>query len=63
MDFLFPSDRPSRRARRHQPRLPDELFSLIVCYQISTQEEAAASAYMAKETATAQAPCAFTTAG
>ena len=28
-DFLFPAGRPSRRAPRRQPRLPDELFSII----------------------------------
>ena len=32
LDFLFPGDQPRRRARRNQPRLPDELFAIIARY-------------------------------
>lgn len=31
LDFLFPGDQPTRRPRR-MPRLPDELFSIILRY-------------------------------
>lgn len=46
LDFLFPGDRP-RRARRSQPRLPDELFTIVARYywadEMSAEEEAAAA--------------------
>mmetsp|Transcript_19467 Transcript_19467/g.60956 ORF Transcript_19467/g.60956 Transcript_19467/m.60956 type:complete len:130 (-) Transcript_19467:82-471(-) len=52
LDFLFPSDQPRRRAKR-QPRLPDELFSIIVrCYWgggLSGDEEAVAAAVAAED--------------
>jgi len=32
LDFLFPSGRPSKRATRHQPCLPDDLFPLVARY-------------------------------
>ena len=32
LDFLFPGDRPRRRAQRHQPYLPDDLVSAVARY-------------------------------
>ena len=32
LDVLFPGDQSRKRAQRCQPRLPDELFSIIVRY-------------------------------
>ena len=48
LDFLFPCDQPSRRARRHRSHLPDDLFAIIAKYYwggggLSAQEEAAAA--------------------
>ena len=48
LDFLFPGERPNKRARRHQPRLPDDLFfSVIARYycggNLSAEEKAAAA--------------------
>ena len=52
-DFLFPAGRPSRRAPRRQPRLPDELFSIIARFWwgdgLSAEEEAAADAAQESE--------------
>lgn len=32
LDLLFPGDRQNTRAKRHPPRLPDELFAIIARY-------------------------------
>ena len=59
LDFLFPGDRPSMRARRDQPRLPDELFSIIASYYWAggmwTEEEAAVAAEVAAAKAASDA--------
>mmetsp|Transcript_27706 Transcript_27706/g.85657 ORF Transcript_27706/g.85657 Transcript_27706/m.85657 type:complete len:267 (-) Transcript_27706:105-905(-) len=48
LDLLFAGGQPNTRAKRGQPRLPDELFSIIAQYYwgggLSAEEEAAAAA-------------------
>ena len=54
-DFLFPGDRPNKRARRQQPFLPDDLFAIVLRYYrgggLSAEEEAAQVAEAAAVTA------------
>ena len=48
LDLLFPGGRPNTRAKRDQPHLPDELFSIVARYYrgggLSAEEEATAAA-------------------
>ena len=46
LDLLFPGGRANTRAKRDQPRLPDDVFSVIACYYgggMFLEEEAAAA--------------------
>ena len=62
LDFLFPCDQSppkrTKQARRHQARLPDELFSIIAQYYwgggLSADEEAAVAAEAAEAAAAAE---------
>ena len=56
LDFLFPGDQPRRRARRHQPRLPDDLFSVIAQYYFGGGLSAADEATAAAEAAPTEVP-------
>ena len=62
LDFLFPHDRPppqaNKQARRHQPRLPDDVFSVIARFYwgggLWAEEEAAVVAEVAEREAAAE---------
>mmetsp|Transcript_21488 Transcript_21488/g.64343 ORF Transcript_21488/g.64343 Transcript_21488/m.64343 type:complete len:124 (+) Transcript_21488:398-769(+) len=57
-DFLFPAGRPSRRAPRRQPRLPDDVFTVVARFYFGgglwAEEEAAVVAEVAEREAAAE---------
>ena len=62
LDLLFPGDQPppqaNKQARRHQPRLPDDVFSVIARFYwgggLWAEEEAAVVAEVAEREAAAE---------